>query len=72
MQEALLRKMAELSDGKYISIRDLRSLPTAVGTPPRMAVERREMDLWDQPLLYCVVVLLAGVEWYVRRRSNLL
>ncbi|MFI5378026.1 MAG: hypothetical protein ACHRHE_01855 [Tepidisphaerales bacterium] len=72
MQEALLRKMAELSDGKYISIRDLRSLASAVGTPPRVAVERREMDLWDQPLLYCFVVLLAGIEWYVRRRSNLL
>ena len=72
MQEALLRKMAELSDGKYIGIRDLRSLASAVGTPPRMAIERREMDLWDQPLLYCFVVLLAGIEWYVRRRSNLL
>ncbi len=72
MQESLLRKMAEISGGKYISINDLRLLPAAVGTPPRTAIERREMDLWDQPLLYCLVVLLAGAEWYVRRRSNLL
>ena len=51
---------------------DLFIQPLANGRQQRVAIERREMDLWDQPLLYCFVVLLAGIEWYVRRRSNLL
>jgi hypothetical protein len=35
-------------------------------------VVSREIELWDTPLLYLLLVLFAGLEWYLRRRESLL
>ena len=35
-------------------------------------VVAREMDLWDTPLLYLLLLLFLGIEWFLRRRENLL
>lgn len=71
MQEAMLRKMAELSGGRYVSIRDLPKLAQFIDRPGRTVTDRRDIDLWDKPALYVLLILLAGGEWWLRRRSNL-
>ena len=71
MQEVLLRKMAELSGGKFIPVRELNALPQLVGQEKKTSTVRMEKELWDLPGVFIALVLLAGVEWFVRRRSNL-
>jgi hypothetical protein len=71
MQEALLRKMAELSGGRYLSIRQWPALPGMLGGKERLLVEEKTVDLWDRWPPYVLLVLCLGVEWFIRRRQHL-
>ncbi|MFW6163691.1 MAG: hypothetical protein ACODAJ_13055, partial [Planctomycetota bacterium] len=72
MQQERLEKMAELSGGRYLTVRDLPELPDAVAGEQRTAVIRREKELWDVPLLFVVLLACAGTEWFLRRRYDLI
>jgi uncharacterized membrane protein len=71
LNEALLRRIAETTGGRYLPAPDAGELPgllreSGVGQPP---MEMR--DLWNNAWsLLAIVVLLAG-EWIVRRRVGL-
>jgi hypothetical protein len=55
------------SDGSGVS--DLANLlPSKL--PDSLPVER-EKTLWDIPVIFLILVFLAGLEWYLRRRENL-
>jgi hypothetical protein len=55
------------SDGSGVS--DLASLlPSKL--PDSLPVER-EKTLWDIPVIFLILVFLTGLEWYLRRRENL-
>jgi len=71
MQQGTLLKMAEISGGRYFSIAELPELTQALTTEEKTAVKRIEKDLWDLPALYVLIVVLAGCEWFFRRRVNL-
>ncbi|MBT7702159.1 MAG: hypothetical protein HN700_17860, partial [Verrucomicrobia bacterium] len=43
-----------------------------VAAPEMTRVISREIDLWDTPILYLLLLLLLGMEWMLRRRENLL
>ena len=72
MQEALLRKMAELSGGRYYAMTDLPTLPEALHEEVRTVAVRRDHEMWDLPVVLAVVLLLAGAEWLLRRRYDLI
>jgi len=72
MQEAALKKMAELSGGRYFTLRDLPSLPDAIAPERGTAVERRDKELWDLPLVFLVLLGIACTEWFLRRRYDLI
>jgi len=72
MQQARLTKMAELSGGRYFAVHDLPSLPDAITGEQRTTVVRREKELWDLPFLFLVLLACAGVEWFLRRRYDLI
>jgi len=72
MQEALLREMAAASGGRYFAIGDLPALPEAVRGERRTTFLRRERELWDVWAVFVVVLALLSVEWFVRRRSDLI
>jgi hypothetical protein len=71
VQEALLRQMADLSGGRYLSIKDWPALAGVLEGQLRTIVESKEIDLWDNWIPYVLFVLLAGTEWLVRRKSYL-
>lgn len=71
MQEDLLRKAAEISGGRYISIREWPSLSGNVAGAEHTVVERRTKDLWDRWPPYAVIVFCLGFEWFLRRRRHL-
>jgi hypothetical protein len=72
MQEAALRKMAELSGGHYFRIHEVPSLPEAIAPDRSTAVERRDKELFDLPLVFIVLLGVAGTEWFLRRRYDLI
>ncbi|MCE5278989.1 MAG: hypothetical protein ABFD92_19370 [Planctomycetaceae bacterium] len=71
MQETLLRKMADLSGGRYLTVREWPALAGLLESKGRTIIERKPKDLWDFWPVYVMLVLLAGSEWYLRRRYHL-
>ena len=71
LNEGFLRRLARSSGGRYVrsaqANRVIDFLKEAV--PQNPAPERR--DLWHQPWVFAVVVLLLGTEWVLRRRWGL-
>jgi len=72
MQEDLLRKMAELSGGRYLTIRDLATLPDTIEREMPTTILHRERELWDLPFVFIVLLAFAGAEWALRRRYDLI
>jgi hypothetical protein len=65
-------EIAKASGGKVIATRDLGTWIDKIPAPEMSRVVAREMDLWDTPLLYLLLLLFLGIEWSLRRRENLL
>jgi hypothetical protein len=71
MQQQVCDKMAELSGGKAYTFRTLSSLPDGIVKKEQVKVIRTERNLWDRPAVFVLLVLICGVEWFMRRRDNL-
>ena len=72
MQADVVRQVAEQSGGQSVALHDLGSLPAVFGeNKPLTQRSRLQMDLWDMPLVFLVLVALTGIEWFMRRRHNL-
>jgi hypothetical protein len=72
MQPAVARQLAELSGGKQLSLAELGAFSASLGNTGTLTeVIRLERDLWDIPLWFLLVAGFAGVEWYLRRKDNL-
>jgi uncharacterized membrane protein len=68
----LARQMAELSGGKVVGLNDLQALPEEFGYPKKLTTTiRKEQAIWDAPFLFVLFVLFVGLEWYLRRKDNL-
>ena len=72
MQEQLLRRMAALSGGRYMSIERLPSLKEHIATFQKQAIVPRERELWDLPAVFVILLILAGIEWFIRRTYDLI
>jgi len=72
MQEDALRKLAELSGGRYLTIRDLPTLPESLQREVQSTIVRREKELWDLPVIFVFLLLIAATEWFFRRRYDLI
>jgi hypothetical protein len=59
-------------EGKFLPIQEADGLVKLIG-PGRMTVYHDEPhDLWDVPLALTVIVVLLGIEWILRKRSNMM
>ena len=66
------RQMAELSGGRPLTLESLAALPADLGSEAELSsIAHIERDLWDVPLLFLLILLFAGIEWFLRRRENL-
>jgi hypothetical protein len=72
MQEQTLRKMAELSGGRYFTVAQLPELRSTIAGEQRVMTVRRELSLWNLPALLGLVLVVAGLEWFFRRKQDLL
>jgi len=71
-QPEIAKNIAQASGGRVVPPIELAAFVDALPAEEISRIVSRDLDLWDTPLIYLLLVLLAGVEWYLRRRENLL
>lgn len=67
----LMAQIAEATQGKAYRLDELASLPCDVAGKTRSVVTNDEKELWDTWFAVLVIVLLATVEWGLRKLWNL-
>ncbi len=68
----IAQNVAHASGGSVVGPEELAGLIDSLPAPEMSRIVSREVELWDIPLLYLLLLLLVGVEWSLRRRENLL
>ncbi|MEX0775959.1 MAG: VWA domain-containing protein [Phycisphaeraceae bacterium] len=71
MQLDELERIATVSGGQVLSIRQLPALPALLDQRTHQVTYVRQVSLWDKWPVLAAFVLLTGVEWYLRRRNDL-
>lgn len=71
LQAPLLKRIAEISGGKYYDLDEANRLPDEISVRQSTYSKLVEYDLWDMPLLFLLLVLILSAEWYVRRSRGL-
>jgi hypothetical protein len=71
LQTRVLRNMAEVSGGRYLSIRELPVLPGLIEAKRQPVTVVRETPVWDTWPMALAFVVFAGMEWFLRRRNDL-
>ena len=64
--------VANASGTAVVTPAELASLIDNVPAPEMTRIISREVELWDTPILYLLLLLFLGLEWMLRRRENLL
>jgi len=66
-----LRRIAEMSGGKCLSMVQLDQLAGLLDLDPHETTVTAEVPLWDNAWIMLLLVALMGAEWIVRRRYDL-
>ena len=66
-----LERIAGLTGGASLSVRELPKLQELVNSDPVKTIVRSERPLWDHWLIAVLLVGLLGAEWITRRRHDL-
>jgi len=65
-----LTSLASETGGKFYTLDQLEELAKAIPLPMRADAEEVWFHLWHLPGFYVALVLLMGMEWYIRRRRG--
>lgn len=73
LRESLLREVAKASGGSFTYLHELPTLVKRLtATEQQTAQRREELTLWNAPGVMILLALLLGLEWFLRKRSDLL
>ena len=66
------RQLAQISQGFAImSMDDLPRLTQTIRARSPLRVEHAEIELWDTPFVFLVILVAAALEWIIRRKKRL-
>ena len=71
MQEDMLRQMAEMSGGQYLTAADLPLLSKLLSGEKRRTSVKYSRELFDLPIAFAILIVLLTAEWLLRRRFDL-
>ena len=71
MRASLLRRLADETGGRFYSPANTRSLAADVALSKRGVTVVNEMDLWDMPVNFLLLVMLLSAEWGFRKLRGL-
>ena len=71
INDALLARLAELSNGEVVSSEQLDEWVTGLASKPVPVEMAWTMPLWDQPIVFLIVLCCLVAEWGTRRTRGL-
>jgi hypothetical protein len=71
MHDALLQRLAEETGGRFYTSATVGSLPEDVRFTESGSTVYDELDLWDMPIVFLLIIGLAASEWSVRKWRGL-
>jgi hypothetical protein len=71
LNEAVLRRLAASSHGRYVSADEAQTLPALVREAKVEPGHPEQRDLWHNGWSFVVLIGLLGTEWLLRRRAGL-
>lgn len=71
LQESLLKRIAEISGGKYLHISTADNIADELAIAKSSYSKTVERDIWDSPALFFIILLLLAAEWIARRAKGL-
>jgi uncharacterized membrane protein len=71
MNAPLLQELAAVSGGAFLREEDLYRLPELVGQQVETVRTTIEVEVWSSPLVFTLLVLVVGLEWWLRKRWQL-
>jgi hypothetical protein len=71
MDSSLLARIADVSGGTYFNLSDVTGLADSVEFTPNAYSREVQLDLWDQPWLLALLILLLCIDWITRRMKGL-
>jgi uncharacterized membrane protein len=67
----LLERIAADTDGRFYTPETINELPEDMSYTEGGTTVRERKDLWDMPIVFLLLVILAGIEWGYRRARGL-
>ena len=71
LNEKMLREVASATSGVYLPLLSIDQLPDVLQARSEQKIERREIRLWNSPMLFMAFVLLITAEWILQKRRLL-
>ena len=71
MDSGLLARIANASGGSYFNLADSTNLADTIEFTPNAYSREVQIDLWDQPWLLALLILLMCIDWIARRMRGL-
>lgn len=68
---ALLKTLAEGSGGKYYTLEEAPQLVNQIPLVESATSKITDVDIWDMPFIFGLVIALLGFEWFLRKRGGL-
>lgn len=72
LNAALLRTLAEGSGGKYYTMEEAPQLVNQIPLVESATSKITDVDIWDMPFIFGLVIALLGFEWFLRKRGGLI
>ena len=71
MNEAMLKQMAEISGGGFFREETLVKLPELIAAKTERVTSTVDAELWSSPIYFALLLLIASLEWFLRKKSQL-
>ncbi|MDA3960033.1 MAG: hypothetical protein PF961_04515 [Planctomycetota bacterium] len=71
MRWELAEQLAARSGGKAIRLDEIDSLAEQIKERTPVTIRRTDIELWDHWILYVILLVCAGAEWFARRRRRM-
>ena len=71
LNAALLKTLAEGSGGKYYTMEEAPQLVNQIPLVESATSKITDVDIWDMPFIFGLVIALLGFEWFLRKRGGL-
>ncbi len=67
----LLQTLASTSGGRYYTLEDASQMVNHISLVESATSRLVDEEVWDMPLIFACVILLLGLEWFLRKRRGL-